>query len=192
MSNYPDEKILLSALKKGNSQAFESLFYKYYGKVYNFTYKMVKDEGEAENIVQETFITVWEKRKNIDGNGSFSGFLYTITRNKIYNRLKQKTHVKEFDDYMETAGSYDASPCRNIEFNELNDLIEGVIHALPPKRRKIFLLSRIRGLTYKEISDTLGLSVNTVDTQIRKTLDEIRRTLKKYYPFNVYDREHLE
>ncbi len=189
---YPKEKILLEALRKGNSQAFEAIFYRYYSKVYHFTLKLLKNKEEAEEIVQEVFITIWEKRKKIEPDGSFSGFLFTVTRNKIYNRIKQNLPYQEFNDYLDTNGSYDHSPCRNFEFEELNEVIRAVINSLPPKRKKIFLLSRIRGLTYKEIADKLGVSVNTVDTQIRKSLDEIRKSLKKYYPFNVYDRERFE
>ncbi|MGM0530349.1 MAG: RNA polymerase sigma-70 factor, partial [Bacteroidota bacterium] len=180
--SYPEEKILVGALKKGNSQAFEALFYRYYGKVYNFTHKLLKDEGDAENMVQEVFITVWEKRNSIDAHRSFSGFLFTITRNKIYNLLKKKVPVQEFNDQMENTGSYNRSPSRDFEFHELNEVVRGIIDSLPPKRKKIFLLSRIRGLTYREIADKLGISVNTVDTQVRKSLNEIRISLKKFYP----------
>jgi len=190
--NYPKEKRLLEALRKGNSQAFEAIFYRYYSKVYHFTLKLLKNKEDAEGIVQEVFITIWEKRKRIEPDGSFSGFLFTVTRNKIYNRVKQKLPQQEFNDYLDTTGSYDQCPNRNFEFEELNDLIRAIIDSLPPKRKKIFLLSRIRGLTYKEIADKLGVSVNTVDTQIRKSLDDIRKYLKKYYPFSVYDRERLE
>jgi RNA polymerase sigma-70 factor (ECF subfamily) len=190
--NYPKEKRLLEALRKGNSQAFEALFYRYYSKVYHFTLKLLKNKEDAEGIVQEVFITIWEKRKRIEPDGSFSGFLFTVTRNKIYNRVKQKLPQQEFNDYLDSSGSYDLSPCRDFEFEELNDLIRAIIDSLPPKRKKIFLLSRIRGLTYKEIADKLGVSVNTVDTQIRKSLNDIRKYLKKNYPDNVYDKERLE
>ena len=117
----------------------------------------------------------------IDEEKSFGGYLFKIARNKIYNRLRKKINEKVYLDYIinnnrqmwsEDGGGY--------ESKQLVERIEDLINSLPDRRKDIFLLSRDKGLTYKEIATLLNISENTVDTQIRNALDFLRDRLAKF------------
>jgi len=164
------EKILIRELQRGNAKAFEELYFRYHARLYNFCNTIIRNTQEAEGLVQEIFITIWENREKLDENKSFSGFIFKIARNKVLNRIKQKlTHQV----YLRT----------EIESREMMELIQKSIDALPEQTKEIFLFSRKDGMTYKEIARKLNISENVVDHEIRKALQKIREYLSKYYSF---------
>lgn len=174
------EKILVRELRKGNSKAYEELYAHFHKKLYNYCYKITKNELESQGLVQEVFISVWENRKNLDEERSFSGFLFKIARNKCLNVLKHKVSQRVYYHYVKN-GQYDPNDLWNkIEFEELNKIISDTIESLPERRKEIFKLSRHHGLTYKEIGSRLEISENIVDHEIRKALGEIKDSLAKF------------
>ena len=173
-----EEKLLVSMMKAGNSYAFKKLYFRYCKKLYNFAFNICRNKEDAEGLVQLVFMKVWEKRTEIDPEQSFSGYLFRIARNNLLNRIKKKINERVYLDYLLSRPEDLSSPVeKDINFLELNFEIERLIKNIPEKRRKIFLLSRLDGLTYGEIAEKLHISVNTVNTQISKTLEELRDRL---------------
>jgi RNA polymerase sigma-70 factor (ECF subfamily) len=179
-----EEKILVSLMKAGNSYAFEKLYSLYSKKLYNFAYNILKSKEDAEGIVQNVFIKIWETRSEINTELYFSGFIFRIAKNMILNLLKKRMFEKEYITYLHRTPEDISLPVeQEINFLELNLEIERIINELPEKRREIFRLSREEGLTYKEIAENMNISVNTVNTQISKSLEYIRDHLAmKFYP----------
>lgn len=179
-----EEKLFVSMMKAGNSYAFEKLYFKYCKKLYNFVFSICKNREDTEGLVQLVFMKVWEKRSEIDPELSFSGYIFRIAKNSLLNRLKKKVNERVYMDYLlSRPEDLSNSVEKNINFLELNLEIERLINNIPEKRRKIFLLSRMEGLTYREIAEKLNISVNTVNTQISKTLEELRDRLEdKIFP----------
>lgn len=180
--NQIDERELVIHLKKSNVNAFDSLFYRYYKKVLSFCYKILGTKEDAEEIVQTVFLAIWENRTIIDEDKHFETYLFSIVRHHVYNALKRKSYRKAFLESIENpniGSNLDVED--QVYYNDLNLLLNKLIDTLPPKRREIYLLSRNRGLTYKQIADKLRITENTVDTQIRNALNYLRPILEKFF-----------
>ena len=178
-----EEIQLLTALIDGDFKAFHIIYDKYHARLYDFAMHLSKDRYEAEELVQSTFIMIWEKRQSIDPKKPFSNYLFYITRNRFYDMLRKKNTEKYYIDYIlqhETQESDDIQ--HQIEEAELHQIIEKLLQKIPQRRLLIFQLSRDESLTYKQIAEKLNISENTVDTQIRNVLNYLRKELPKYYP----------
>ena len=171
-------------MKAGNSYAFEKLYFSYSKKMYNFAFNILKCKEDAEGIVQNVFTKIWETRSEINTELSFGGYIFRIAKNMMLNQLKKKIIEKEYLNYLLATPEDTSLPVeQEVNFMELNLEIERIINELPEKRRKIFRLSREEGLTYREIAEKMDISVNTVNTQISKSLEYIRDHLvSKFYP----------
>ena len=175
------EKILILELQHGNAKAFEELYIRYNARLYNFFYKIIRNTQEAEGLVQEVFITIWENKEKLDENKSFSSFIFRIARNKVLNIIKQKLTQKVYRKYILDKDKDWMDLRTDIESRELMDLIQKSIDALPERTKEIFLFSRNDGMTYKEIAQKLNITENVVDHEIRKALQKIKEFLSKYY-----------
>ena len=178
--SFNEEKILIHYLKEGNSKAFEKLFLKYWGKLYHFCKRILKDKEESENLVQSIFMEIWENKSRIDEEKSFSGYLFKIAKNKVYNAIRKKVNEQVYKDYI-LLNTIKHEPSVESEYysKHLTLTLEKLIDKLPPRRKEIFLLSRNEGQTYREIAKNLNITENTVDTQIRSALDFLREELYK-------------
>ncbi len=166
---------VIKRLAADDSKAFEVLFNQYHKKIYAFALHLVQSEYEAEEIVQNVFTAIWTQRKSIKVSGSFLSYLFGITRHKIYEYLQKKIKHEAFIKfYLENNKGYNFITEEEILYRELEKKVYKLIQSLPVRRRKIFTLSRLDGLSYKEIAKKLDISENTVDTQIRNALDFLR------------------
>lgn len=178
-----DESFLLERLKKGDIACFETLYQKYSGRLYNFILKISKgDFYLAEEIVQRVFVKVWEIHPQINTEGSFSSFLYTISKNMFLNMLKNKLQETLYHEYaMAKEETSDNNVEKEVEYRFLEEQINKLIEQLPPARRKVFILSRINNMSNREIATMLQISENTVESQINKSLKFLRQNMVPYF-----------
>jgi len=161
-------------------QRFETAFADLYGPLCNFAFTYVKDLEVCEDIVQEVFTRIWERRKDLLLTDSIRFYLFTAVRNNCISHLR---HEKSSGARAWVDGDEDSYPV--IPAKEINDktdyqqLLQEAINELPGKCREIFVLSRISNLKYKEIAEVLGISVKTVENQVGKALRHMRGFLKK-------------
>lgn len=163
-----DEKILLIAIKNDDPEAFRKIFQRYSKKLYYFAYRFLKDQTEAEEVVQEVFIRIWNSRKMLNENLSFNSYLFTTGKNFIFNINRSKIHHQSFIEFvkpfiLETENSTEEA----IISNDLERHIKQAIDLMPPQRKLIFKKSREEGLTYPQIASQLKISEKTVESQIR-------------------------
>lgn len=142
---------------------------------------MLNSKEDAEEIVQDTFVKIWDKREEFNEEHSFESFLFTIAKNSFLNLNRKKVNRKIFENYL----SYidEVSSAQSDEYvilKETRDIINSIIDGMPPKRKEIFLLSRISGLSRQIIADRLKISVSTVDGQLLKANKYFQENLKKY------------
>ncbi len=176
-----DEKTLVKALKNGDRVAFEKIFHIYYKQLYFFCYSFLNQKEDAENITQDVFVKLWVNRAALDCEKSFSGFLFTMTKNLALNYIRKTIHQQIFVNQLLNNGLEDYYQTdKQVSLNEVKRTLNNLISQLPPKRKEIFLLSREKGLSHKEISKCLGVSVHTVESQISKALKFIRNGLKGF------------
>ena len=163
------EKELLTALSKGNQSAFDSLYLFYAPKVREFVFRLLKNPGEAEDVTQNIFLRVWEKRRELGGTRSLRSYLYTMARNAVFDIF---SHSIVEDKYMQehinsAAERRDAPLSEKIETEELALLIAVAVDRMPEQRRRVFSLSRYEELSNKEIAEQIGKATvhNTAVTQ---------------------------
>lgn len=172
---------LVERIKKNDEVAFELVFYKYRGKLYDFIRRSLPHEADPENLVQEVFVKIWINRATLDSQQSLNAYLYTIARNEVFGHLRKlMTRKKYLEELHHQITESTETTVRQMEYRELEAIILKLIDELPEKRREIFRESRIEGLSYREISEKLGITENTVDTQIRKALGFLKSKLKNY------------
>lgn len=172
-----NEALLVRELTKGSIRAFNSLFREYSPRLYRFAYGYLKSEAEAEELVQEVFTIVWEKRSELKEELSFKSFLFTISFNIIRKHFRAKAYHSEYlksgaDDEL------DLHTTGEISYNSLQQYILSLVDKMPERRRNIFIKSRFEGLSIKEISEEYGISHKTVENQITDALRYLRENLK--------------
>jgi RNA polymerase sigma-70 factor (family 1) len=173
-----NEVRLVISLSKGNILAFNALFKEYSSKLYRFAMKYLKSEEDAEELVQEVFTIVWEKRKELKAELSFRSYLFTISFNIIRKHFRTRAMVMEYFRTSNLA-DIDHKTMESISYESLNEYIKVLIEKLPDKRKDIFIRSRMQGQSIKEIAESLGISHKTVENQISSALKTIRISLEK-------------
>lgn len=180
--NLFEEKNIFENIKRGDKKAFEQLFKSYYGHLCAFANKIIVDEISAEEIVQDFFVKLWERRQQLSIESSIKSYLFRSVKNLCLNQIKHNNiklqHAQQVINSAETNNYRD----NYIEVNLINDIAQS-IESLPEKRREIFRLSREKGLKYREIAEKLNISVKTVETQMGLAIKTLRKKLKKYNTF---------
>jgi RNA polymerase sigma-70 factor (family 1) len=177
------EKEELELLKKGSSPSFDSLYRRYSGKLYNFVMKVSKGNSYmAEELVQRTFIKVWETKEYVNPDKSFISYLCTIAKNMLLNEYEHQTIQFIYEEYIKVRSVVnDDSTEKEVDKNLLEEYIDKLADKLPPKRREIFLLSRKEGLSNKEIAQKLNITESTIETQLSKALAFMKSEIKAHY-----------
>lgn len=166
---------LLDSLSVGDEKAFTEIYNRYFGLLYVHAYKILGNEDEAKDLVQDLFSSMWTRRQSIDLTGSLSSYLYSSIRNKVFDILQ---HRKVESKYIDSLKVFDSKGYvitdHRIREKELNAQIEKEIAALPAKMRIIFEMSRKSYYTHREIAHELNLSEHTVKTQVKNALRILR------------------
>lgn len=164
---------------KKDEKSFELYFKSNYQRFCSYAYTFLKDQDDAEDIVQQIFITMWEKRDTLDIETSATAYMIRAIRNASLNRLKH-AEVKQSYANENVNEQLSVNPVASVVVNELQKQIANAIDALPQQCRIIFSMSRFEELTYAEIAAKLNLSVKTVENQMGKALRLMRERLKDF------------
>ncbi len=176
-----DELKEIENLKQGCSKAFENIYMRYSGKLYNFILSISKgDEYLAEEMVQSAFVKLWEARAQIDSNKSIHSYLSTIARNMLYNSYKRQTVEYLYQEFILKDGViYDQYHEQEIYKRSLDEYVDKLIETLPPSRKKIFIMRRKNDLSTREIAEIMDISVSTVETQLSIATKYMRQMFEK-------------
>lgn len=176
-----EESDLLVAFAKGDNAAFEKLFNKYYEATCRYIIRMIRDSDTTEEIVQATFVNLWEKREMIRSDISFRSYLFRAAYNTALNYIKHQkvvnTHVNRKQERINEIKKSFVSHQPDFE---LQKRIENALNELPPQCQRVFRMSREEGLKYHEIAEELGISKKTVEVHMGKALKILRNSLKDY------------
>jgi RNA polymerase sigma-70 factor (family 1) len=173
-----NEAQLVKSLSKGNLLAFNTLFREYSGRLYRFAYGYLKSEAESEELVQEVFMKIWEKRAELKKELSFKSYLFTIAFNIIRKHFRTRKYISEYfksriwDDL-------DTETSQKITYDSLYQYITELVNQLPERRKEIFIKSRFEGLNIKEIAEELEISHKTVENQLTDALKFIRANFNR-------------
>ena len=180
MDSKPSDIELLEKVKNSDMDAFRLLFERYQPIIFRQLTYQTGEIDISQDIVQETFIRVWENRRSLKPHLSFLAFTFRISRNILYDFIKhQKVRERSAEFLPPTESSEHDDPLELLQANLLQEQISTIINThLPPRCREIFLLSRFEGKTHREIASLLKLSVRTVEHQVNHALKVLRRKLK--------------
>jgi len=176
-NTYSDQE-LTDLLKSGDQEAFTTIYNKYWALIYAHVFKMLRDEDEAKDVVQEVFGNLWIKAGAIKNNSNISGLLYTAARNRVFD-LMERNKVRS--DYLGEIAQF-ITEAEHVQMDTIDEgrileILQREIEKLPPKMREIFELSRKEDLSHKEIAGKLNISEQTVKKQVHNALKVIKPKL---------------
>lgn len=170
-----DERELLVKLRDGDQRAFQDLYHLYSKRILINTIRMVKDEDEAQEILQDVFIRLWNSRKNIDPDKPFRSYLLSINQNLVRDFFRREALDRKMQATLITQSTelYDHIES-DLYFKESSALLQRAIDALPLQRRRIYTLCKIEGKSYNEVAEIMGITVPTVGNQLVKATQSIK------------------
>jgi RNA polymerase sigma-70 factor (ECF subfamily) len=173
---------LFRSLKNSDLSAFGEIYALYNRQVLNFAISFSLSRVDAEEVVQDTFVKIWIKREELDENKSVEALIFTITKNLIIDKIRKIVATKEnIKSYCLESACLSANCVKDeVQFEELQTIINNAVLSLPEKRRRVFELNRFEGMTYKQIADYLNISIGTVEKQMNLALKTIKSKLTSY------------
>jgi RNA polymerase sigma-70 factor (ECF subfamily) len=180
---FPDEKIAL-LLTKRDEAVFEQVFKEHYKNLFAYAFNMLKDEDEAEEMVQQVFFKLWERAEHLTFSGSIAAYLYRAVHNESLNFLKhQKVKSVHHLHVAYSMKNKSEQPHSKMISKELEKKFRQALNELPEQCRTVFQMSRFEDLKYREIADKLDISIKTVENHMGKALKLLRTKLVDYFLF---------
>ncbi|WP_298734213.1 sigma-70 family RNA polymerase sigma factor [uncultured Chitinophaga sp.] len=168
-----DDHKLLSLLQDGNASAFDVLYNRYWDRVLSLAFRKTGDLMEAENIVQDVFVSLWKRRDSLHINGDFSNYLFIAIKYRVLKTLAKKAAASPVDLDSVKSAPLTTSPHEYLEFEEIRERLEMVISQLPEKSRLVYQLKN-EDKSYKEIAAELNLSEKAVDAHLLRVRRKLR------------------
>ncbi len=180
--NHPlSDFVLFAKIKEGDIRAFETLFKRYYEPLCLFGHKMTHEMDTAEEIVQQLFYTLWKERASVHIVLSVKSYLYKSVRNQVLHHVEHMRVRERYQTMMSGNMQENAlhdTPQDILEYKELEQQFELALEAMPQRRRDIFRMNRFEGKKYEQIAQELSLSVKTIEAEMSKALQALRKTMR--------------
>lgn len=180
---FHDTKLLMAALAKGEETAFAYVFREYYSVLLNYASRLLHDAEEANDVVQDTFCRLYDRRKTLHEGIDLKPYLYKAAYNGCMNALKHRRVEQDYIDkeleefyFSRVVETPEAELA--LQDEELRRAVDRAVQNLPGRCREVFVLSKIEGLSNKEIADKLQISVKTVENQMTTALSKLRKELE--------------
>lgn len=170
---------LVKKLKNGDMAAFDAIYSRYCHKLHRFVLMYLKQEEDAEEIVQEVFIKIWESREKIDVFSSFESFLFTIAYNATISLLRKRMNETRSREHLKSLQGIETAEgiINEIQFKELTRQLHSLLDQLTPRQKEIYLLSREQGLSHDEIAKKLNISTSTVNNHLVAVLKFLKSNI---------------
>jgi RNA polymerase sigma-70 factor (family 1) len=180
-SNIESDEFLVLQLKNSDREAFQKLYLKYIDRIYSFVLSICKSSELSKDVCHDIFAKIWIKRNDLNSELSFKSFLYFSSRNHVLNIIKRASRENEIHAEIIAHISMDEHHAVEdvLYLKETNQLLKEAIENLPTKRKEVFQLSREEGLSHSEIAQRLGITKGTVNVQMVKALNSIRKYLSE-------------
>ncbi len=171
---------IIAELSRDNEASLKELFNYYYPRLYNFSRSFLKIEDGIDDILQEVFVKIWQKRKKINSAATFNSLIFTITRNLLLNELRSRLNNENLKDRIQGLSlAKEYSSMEQIEYSDLKGKVDKLVSELPARQKEIFILSRTEGLSHKEIAEKLGIKTKTVEYHITQSVRYLKEKLRE-------------
>lgn len=174
-----EDKFIIDRLRAQDKKIFDAVFTYYYSGLCAFVYQYINDRDTVEDLVQDFFVKFWADSQRIEITGSLKAYLFSALRNSALDYLKHQQVKARFKDQYLATGDITSESYEYAE-SELMEIIDQQLLKLPPRCREIFTLSRFRGISNKEIAESLKISKRTVELQISNALKALKKALADY------------
>ena len=180
------DRELVALFKEGSQAAMEQLYLRYRNVLINLCLRYLKNTADAEDVVHDIFMQLWENPDVLNEELSFSGYVKTLAINRVLHKFRQFDIHERFAQHilMNTQESTNETEDTIID-NDYAELLDKLIETLSPQQKEIFRLNRLEGLTYQEISELLQISVKTVRNHISLALKKIKKQLSQHTDINI-------
>jgi len=173
-----NDEHLLSRIAAGDTRAFKVLYTQYQDRLYGFLYQLTKSHSISEDLLQDTFMCIWEERIRLSGVRDFKAYIFTMVKHRALNSLKRISKEElVISRIAHQSGQEDRGTESEVQYNELKRKIDRVVRQLPPQQQTVYRMSREQGLRQEEISYRLNLTVATVKKHLTLSLRYIRKNL---------------
>lgn len=178
MNNKLIDSNSIKQLIEGNEDVFTAIYEQYSEKVYRLAFRFLKDKALSEEVVQETFINVWLSREKLDPEGNMWLYLYVVAKRLSLNSLRQACKSNDFVENLLNFMEEQNSTEEEVLARDLEQFTDKIIERLPRQQQLVFKLSRVEGLSHKEIAEQLHISPNTVKNHMVEALKTLRSQLR--------------
>ncbi len=172
------DKELIRKLKRGNIEAFNRIFYTYSSKLYHFAYGYLKSKEDAEEMVQEIFSKIWDKRADIKEEYEFRSYLFSIAFNYIKKHFRSKALINKYTEFATANLPQSEQIQEDVNYASLKLRVDQLVNQMPEKRKTVFFKSRFEGKNSKEIAEEMNISPSTVENHLNQALRFLRQHLK--------------
>lgn len=180
----PHKEELLPKIAAGDTEAFKVLYDQYRHRLYGFLYQLTKSHSISEDLLQDTFMCIWEDRERLTAVRDLKAYIFTMVKHRALNSLKRISKEELLIRRMAHRSELgDRGTESNVQYNELKRNIDRVVRQLPPQQRTVYQMSREEGLRQEEISDRLNVTVATVKKHLTLSLRYIRKNLYVFLSF---------
>lgn len=181
--NPKKEKQWIEAIRNGSEEAFEELFLTYYAPLCTFVWRYVRSDHIAEELVQDVFANIWEKKEMLDPKGTIKAYLYQSVKNNALDYIKHQKVVNQYlDERAQTEKRTIHQESIQPPETEFVKAARQAVEELPERAREVYKLHRKDGLTYREIAEVMEISPKTVESQMSRALNILRSRLSRYLP----------
>lgn len=172
------DKELIRKLKKGDIEAFNQIFYANSSKLYHFAYGYLKSKEDAEEMVQEIFSKIWDKRADIKAEYEFRSYLFSIAFNYVKKHFRSKALINKYAEFSTTNNPESEQIEEDVNYASLKIRVDQLVDQMPEKRKAVFFKSRVEGKNSKEIAAEMNISPSTVENHLNQALRFLRLHLK--------------
>lgn len=180
---------LIISLKQGEITALREIYHVFFNRVFHFACKLTFNDQDAEEVTQDVFVKLWQKRESIDSEKNIAGFLFTVAKNLVIDKMRQhaasEARLLSIYKAQKTGRQSHNQTEELVNYFELSEIISKLIDDLPDGRRTIFKLSREKGFKNSEIAEFLNVSLGTVEKQMSKAIHTLSKGLKDKYGIMV-------
>lgn len=170
------DEALLVAIRQGDYMCYNQLFTRYYARLCQYVYSLLENKEDAEDVVQDLFLNLWNNRQKIDVRTNGTGYLYTMAKNISLNHLRTTKNYRALLEKQAQEPSDNETSL--IDTDEFRIALYDCIERLPERSRQVFLLYRIKGLKQKEISEKLNISIKTIKNQLYISLQKLKKCIE--------------
>jgi RNA polymerase sigma-70 factor, ECF subfamily len=187
VKNVKSNTELVTLLKKGDMAGFDAIYNKYCHKLHQFVLMYLKQKEDAEEIVQEVFIKIWQSKNKIDVYASFESFLFTIAYNATMSLLRKRMSETKSREYLKSLQQVSSAEqvLDEIQYKDLKQKVESLLKQLTPRQEEIYRLSREKGLTHEDIARKLNISESTVNNHLVKTIKFLKSHIDSGLAVNI-------